>query len=176
MWMVINLDAAFARYTGDLGAVAGKIPRLTSDALNEAGDKVRTIVRRSLREQTGVRLAGSITKRTSSKRAGPGHLVYEIHGTGSGMPIAEFPVKAGKGGPVVASPWGRSRAFKRSFKSPARGLLRARLGAGRLPIRSLRGPAVSKEIVKGETLATFDAQAAPMVEQMVVKRLGRLFG
>ena len=172
--ITVSFDHALDRYGDRLQAFAKQLPRLAADSLNEAGDLERTQVRRSLRHQTGVKAYGSITKRTSSHRASPGHLQYDILGAGKGMPITEFPVKAGAHKPVTAQPWGVSHTFARSFQTSAQGLYRARLGPKRFPIQSLNGPSVAKEIVKGETAAGFEATAAVTLDRILIKRLGRL--
>lgn len=174
MRIMVSADAGLARYAGLLAAIPAKAKQAFAQGLNEGGDLERTQVRRTLREQTGVKAAGSITRRTSTRRAYAGRLEYDVDGAGKGMPIKEFPVSASARGPVTATPWGVAHRFKRSFKTTGQGLLRARLGARRMPIRALYGPAVSKEIVKDETAAEWQAKAAPTVERMVFKRLGRL--
>lgn len=174
MRIMVSADAGLARFAGLLAAIPGKAKQAFAQGLNEGGDLERTKVRRTLREQTGVKAYSSITKRTATRRAYPGRLEYDVDGTGKGMPIKEFPVSASTRRPVTAQPWGVAHTFKRSFKTSGKGLLRARIGGSRMPIRALYGPAVSKEIVKGETAAEWQSHAAPTVERMVVKRLGRL--
>lgn len=172
--IMVSADAAIGRFAALLAAVPAKAKQAFAQGLNEGGDLERTKIRRVLREQTGVKLAGSITKRTATRRAYAGRLEYDVDGTGKGMPIKEFPVSASARRPVTAQPWGVAHTFKRSFKTSGQGLLRARIGASRMPIRALYGPAVSKEIVKDASAAEWQANAAPTVERMVIKRLGRL--
>lgn len=79
----------------------------------------------------------------------------------------------GKAG-VTARPWRVTHDFKRSFVD-AEGIFRARLpdqkrGKG----RKLYGPAAWKEIVRAETLATFQGQAPREMEAQVGKRLAKL--
>ncbi len=99
-------------------------------------------------------------------------LGFQITGFGKGLPIREFNVRVTSRG-VSATPWNRAHLFKRSFRSRITGRLVARLGKDRLPIRSLYGPSLAKEIVKGETLATWDEQL-PNFEGAVIRRLRRL--
>ena len=175
MRMAVTLDSGIARFASRLAGLSpDKVRRAGAEGLNEGGDKERTLVRRDLREQTGVKRYGSVLKRTRTRRATPSRLEYEIRGEGKGMPIDEFPVRASVGAPVAATPWGVPHRFKRSFKTSAKGLLRARRGSSRFPIRSLRGPSVAKEIVKDQTADGFEATAAPLVRAAVLKRLGRL--
>ena len=172
--MIVTVGREVETYASALRALPPKVQRAAVQGLNEGGDKTRTPVRRDLREQTGVKAYGSITKRTATKRAHPGRLVYEIIGTGKGMPIKEFPYRAAVRAPVTAQPWRVAHTFARSFKTSAKGLLRARRGPSRFPIRALYGPAVPKEIIKDRTAAGFEAHAAPNVERAVMRRLGRL--
>lgn len=172
--ITVSADAEIGRFASLLAAVPAKARQAFAQGLNEGGDLERTQVRRTLREQTGVKAYSSITKRTGTTRAHAGRLQYDVLGTGKGMPIKEFPVAASARRPVTAKPWGVPHTFKRSFKTSGQGLLRARLGAERMPIRALYGPAVSKEIVKDETAGEWQANAAPVVSRMVMKRLGRL--
>jgi hypothetical protein len=176
MEIKVTIGREFGLLGRGLADLAARSRKAMAEGLNEGGDKVRTQVRRDLKEQMNVKKYGAITSRTPSHKAGPGNLRYEIHGEGKGLPIDEFPVSSAVHRPVTARPWGVSHTFKRSFKTSARGLLRARLSSKRFPIRSLRGPAVSKEIVKDKTAAHFEAEAADTVERAVVKRLGRLMG
>lgn len=81
---------------------------------------------------------------------------------------------ASAGGPVTASPWGVAHTFERSFVTSKRGLLRARRGKSREPIRALFGPSPAKEIVKDQALATFEAAVPGIVEPTIMRRLIRL--
>ncbi len=175
MEIKVTIGRGFGLLGRSLSGLA-RAQRVMAEGLNEGGDKVRTQVRRDLKEQMNVKKYGAITSRTPSRKASPGNLRYEIQGEGKGLPIEEFPVRSAAHRPVTAQPWGVSHTFKRSFKTTGKGLLRARISSRRFPIRSLRGPAVSKEIVKDRTAAHFEAEAAGTVERAVVKRLGRLMG
>ena len=171
---MVSADAAIARFAGRIAAMPAQPRCAMVKGLNEGGDLERTKVRRDLREQMGVTKAGTVTKHTGSKRATAGDLTYEIRGTGKGLPIREFPVRSARGAPVTARPWAVTHKFARSFTTSAKGLLRARRGAARMPIRALRGPSPAKEIVKDQTAAGFMATASPLVMGAVVKRLGRM--
>ena len=175
MRIMVSADTAIGRFATLLAAVPAKAKQAFAQGLNEGGDLERTKVRRVLRDQTGVKAAGSITKRTRSRRAYAGSLVYNLDGTGKGVPINEVLVKASVGARVTAMPWGVRHDFgPRSFKSRRLGLLRRRVGLRRMPIEAFNGPSVAKEIVKDASAAEWQANAAPAVDRMVVKRLGRL--
>lgn len=148
-------------------------PTAIARGLNEGGDKVRTRVQRTLKQQTGVKAYKSITSRIKTKRAHAGGLSYQIIATGKGMPIKEFPVKASVHRPVTADVWAVAHTFERSFMTSAKGLLRARRGASRMPIRKLYGPALPKELGKGETPHAFYAAAAEYVPPAILKHLAK---
>lgn len=139
--------------------------------LADQGRKTTTIVRRTLKTQMNARRYGVVVQATSGFVQSDG-LGFQITGFGKGLPIREFNVRVtGRG--VSATPWNKHHLFKRSFRSRITGRLVARLGKDRLPIRSLYGPSVAKEIVKGETLAIWDDQL-PHFEGAVIRRLRRL--
>ncbi len=161
----------FAQRVHELGA---KGEAEMARGLNDAGDQVRTQVRRALKTQMGVISQSIVTNATGSINASPGRLVYAITGQGRGLPIKDFPVEASAGGPVTAEPWGVSHTFARSFVTSKRGLLRARRGTAREPIRTLRGPAPAKELVKDESAAVFEASIRAVVEPIVLRRLAPL--
>ena len=173
-----------------LEAQQGKVLRAISQGLNEGGDKVRTQVRRAMRQQTGLLRLNSVTKRERNVRAfatglapksgiGPSRgasLEYAV--VYSGKPPtkpAEFKtsVKTGPGGGVTVWMWNVAHKFKRSFQQKFRGGLRMRLGGSRLPVRAFDGPNLAKEAVKGDVAATFLAQSAALVPPMIEKRLAR---
>ncbi|ACL55637.1 hypothetical protein [Methylobacterium nodulans] len=174
MSLTVSVGAGLSGFATAIGTLPAKAQRAMAEGLNEGGDKTRTPVRRDLREQTNVLRYGTIVSRTKTRRAYPGHLEYAIDGTGKGLPIKEFPVRAAARSPVTAQPWGVAHTFARSFKTSAKGLLRARLGPERFPIRALYGPAIPKEIIKDRVAAHFEATAPGLVEAAVLKRLARL--
>lgn len=174
MRITVSVGSGIAGFAARVAALPVQARRAMVQGLNEGGDLERTDARRNLKGQTGVKRYGAIVSRTKSRRAHDGDLAYHIDGLGKGMPIQEFPVSAAKRGPVTAKPWAVVHRFKRSFRTSGKGLLRARIGANRMPIRALYGPAVSKEIVQGETVADFQGTAAARVERTVMKRIVRL--
>lgn len=149
-----------------------------SRGLNEGGDLVRTQVRRSMKEQTGLLKLQSVTKRQRTLRAVPGASpTYTILFSGKPTTKAsEFRVRVatGKGGGVTVWLWNSAHKFKRSFKQLIKGGLRMRLDAARLPIRGFDGPNLAKEAVKGDVATTFMVSAAAIVPETIAKRLARL--
>ena len=168
------------RLKRDLAAMRAKAPLAIARGLNEGGDKVRTQVRRAMREQTGLLRLRSVTDRQRTIRAFAGALSYSI--VFAGKPSTKpdefsLAVKRGKGGGVTVRMWGVPHRFQRSFQIPGRGAgggLRMRLGGERFPIRGFDGPNLAKEATKGQVAPTFLAGARLLVEPMIIKRIARL--
>ena len=79
--------------------------RAFSRALNSEGNKVRTQVRRALRQQTGAK-AGLINSETRTIRSSFANLSYTIEARGDYLGLSHFsPRQFGYG--VRAKPWGR---------------------------------------------------------------------
>ena len=175
-------------------AAPGRLERALHDGVRAAGDKTRTVVRKSLHQQMGTKRYGTIVAATRSFI--PGLMTYVIEGRGKGLPIIEFPVRGGRAkgrtwhdqprdpagqfGPlppsdigfVTARPWRVAHNFKRSFVA-ADGTYKARL-PGSTRTRKLYGPSVAKEIVKDATLAAFETTAPREMEVQIVRRLARI--
>ena len=81
------------------------------------------------------------------------------------------PVGAG----VSASPWGKSRAFDRSFVHPTKGPVMIRV-AGKRAVRKLFGPSVAKEIDQGQSLAAFEATGIRELARILPEKIDRLIG
>lgn len=86
-----------------------------------------------------------------------------------------LPKDDGKGA-VSAMSWGVAHNFKRSFVNANGKFVAALPGAEgkRVGIRMLRGPAPWKELVKDQTLATFEAKAPALMDREVGIKLARL--
>lgn len=152
-----------------VAALPPKIVRVQVQSAPEAGDKVRTDVRRGLKEVTGVRRYSDITERVVSRTPTAGR--YVIIARGPGLPIAAFRVR-NVGGAVEADPWGVDRVFKRSFFL-ASGPGRARLTGHHKPIRKLYGPNLAKELLKGGMADRFYASVRRNLLPVIEKRLAR---
>ena len=175
-------------------ASPGRLERALHEGVRSAGDKSRTVVRKSLHQQMGTKRYGTIVAATRSFIPAP--MTYVIEGSGKGLPIIEFPVRrsrakgrtwrnqprdgAGRFGPlppsdigfVTARPWRVEHNFKRSFVA-ADGTFKARL-PGSTRKRKLFGPSVAKEIVKDATRAAFETTASREMDLQIGKRLARI--
>lgn len=176
----IKIDrAGFAKLEAQLARAKREIAPAIARGLNEGGDLTRTRVFHALQKQSGLLRYGSVTSRASTQRAYPTQLDYIIHvrGKPSTKPN-EFPTKVikGRGGGVDVKFWGVDHLFARSFQQKFKGGLRARLGAGREPVRGFDGPNLAEEAAKGETPKVFLEQAARVVEPAIIKHLIRALG
>jgi hypothetical protein len=79
------------------------------------------------------------------------------------------------GAGVSASPWGRSRAFERSFAHPTKGPVMIRV-AGKRAVRKLFGPSVAKEIDQGQSLVAFEATGIRELARLLPEKIDRLIG
>ena len=163
----IHFEAAVAR----LGAQAAT--RAFNRALNSEGNKVRTQVRRALRQQTGAK-AALINRETRSIRSTFSNLTYTIEARGDYLGLSHFSPRQFAYG-VRAKPWGRWQRFARAFLvgSLANNAF-VREGSARLPIRKMFGPAIPKEMVQDATRDAFDAaqpdvlaEATRQIEQLL---------
>ena len=173
MQIVITLsDQTIAGFSERLKATPAKVKTELGRGLQDGGRKLMTQVRRALKEQMNVRRYGVIVQ-GSKGILNRGALSYTIAGYGKGLPIREFSTRVtGKG--VWSDPWGNGRVFARSFQQRRKGGLVARRGPDRFPLQSLRGPSLAKELVKGQSLDTWQSGVAAFVAPAIVKRLRKL--
>jgi hypothetical protein len=146
--------------------------RAFSRALNSEGNKVRTQVRRALRQQTGAK-AGLINSETRTIRSSFANLSYTIEARGDYLGLSHFsPRQFGYG--VRAKPWGRWQRFESAFLvgSLANNAF-VREGRSRLPIKKMFGPAIPKEMVRDATRDAFEA-AQPEVLAEATRQLQML--
>jgi hypothetical protein len=146
-----------------------RLPLAIARGLNEGGEQVRKQVQRSLWKQTGATNYSSITRRVRVLPAASGTLSYFIVVAGRPvMKISEFKWSAGAKG-VQANVWGVNHLFKRSFMVD--GGFKARLGRDRLPIRTLYGPNLAKELSRGATPEVFASSARAIIPPALLKQI-----
>ncbi|MHC0055329.1 hypothetical protein [Actibacterium sp. D379-3] len=163
----IHFEAAAAQ----LGEQAAT--RAFNRALNNEGNKVRTQVRRALRQQTGAK-AALINRETRSIRSTFSNLTYTIEAQGDYLGLSHFSPRQFAYG-VRAKPWGRWQRFDSAFLvgSLANNAF-VREGNARLPIKKMFGPAIPKEMVQDATRDAFEAaqpdvlaEATRQIEQLL---------
>lgn len=135
--------------------------------IDKAGNKTKTAVKRAVAVQAGVKVGkvgGVISSRTTLGHGGA--IVrgeYEIVCRDVTLSLKEFSPRSDKHG-IIANPWGRRQYFRHAFFGPGghvfmRMTKNTRRGPrpthSQLPIRKLWGPAIPKEMVKGEAEQTF---------------------
>ena len=165
---------SLAQYAEKVGQLGQKADIELQRGLNAGGDVVRTNIRRAIKEQTSVVSAKLVGTLVQSVPASVGALRYTIGSSGRGLPIRDFAFMASPGQPVTAIVWGVPITFQRSFMTSKKGLLRARTGEASKPIRALYGPSIAKELVKGQSLKTFEHAVREIVEPIVSARIARL--
>ncbi|AZG75983.1 hypothetical protein [Methylocystis rosea] len=146
-------------------------------AIDEVGSKTKTQVTRAVAKQAGVKYGAARGVIVSRQALGRGQGEYKIIAHDVTLSLKEFsPKQTAKG--VSAAPWGKRSVFPHTFIGPnGHVFAREMVGnqrAGRLPISKLFGPAIPKELVKGETEATFYRVSAKLFDQAVEKWLTRV--
>ena len=146
--------------------------RAFNRALNSEGNKIRTLVRRSLRQQTGAK-AALVSRETRVIRSSFSNLSYTIEARGEHLGLSHFsPRQFGYG--VRAKPWGRWQRFDGAFLvGSLSNNAFVREGRARLPIRKMFGPAIPKEMLKDATRDAFEA-AQPDVLAEATRQIARL--
>lgn len=165
-------DANLAAFTRMLQlAGEGKARRALADALNRAGEKGRTEIRRALVKQTGLRY-GWVSKGMKTRRAYPGRLEYTISQSGDETNLNLFKASQRAFG-VQASPWSRTAMFRGAFLVPKWGRkVYQRTGSARHPVKQLWGPNTGREVIKHESRQAFEnipSNLQPAIERVLIK-------
>lgn len=173
-----ELVAVRVDFSKDLAALfekAGlKTPYAVGRAIDEVGNKTKTIVIRSVAKQAGVKYGKAKGVINARQAMGAGGGQYEIVARDVTLSLKEFGPRATKKG-VSAAPWGKRRVFPHTFLGP-NGHVFVRLGKARLPIKKLFGPNIPKEMVKDETEAAFFRASGEMLGPALEKWLLRQIG
>lgn len=144
-------------------------------ALNHTGDKVHTIVVRTLAKQIGapqhvIKKYGKISK----IRASNATLTYMIRCNGGPIPLKHFRAYQTRKG-VSAAPWNNRKTYKSGFiVASLGGHAFWRTGRARLPIERIAGPNVPKEMVKDETAAAFQATTSTQLPPRIAHEIRAL--
>lgn len=204
MRIEIQTDAILARFGAAIDMMSTKARQEMARGLARGGEKLRTPVRRALKEQTSVKRYGTIVANTRGW-LDAGALQYTIEASGKGLPLSEFPHKASRSkrlalrwsakehwrlqkrdgsGRFSALPAMNDSGVSATMWLKKRGFARSFVHPERGPLmqrvpgkRSLRkiyGPSLPKELTIGRTAETFQRQARSMVIDEIEKRLQRL--
>ena len=141
-------------------------------AMNHEGRKAFTAVKRELRKQTGIK-AGDISRGVSFRSAFRNRLQVVIRATGTPYSLKYFGARQFSYG-VRAKPWGKSRRFEGAFIVGSLGghvfhnTGGPNLRSGRdNAIEKMWGPAIPTEMVKGASLAAFEANTDGIADRAV---------
>lgn len=153
MPVVLRIDAS------DLGDMAKAFRYVSLEArdkilyraLNRTGDQAFTAVKRVLSKETGLKI-GRVARALNKRKAFTGRLAYEIVARGGFLKITagNFGARQVRRG-VSHRAWGRRQTAQGAFIPSGYSVAFKRLGRERLPIRALYGPAIPREMVRGES-------------------------
>jgi hypothetical protein len=142
----------------------GLARRAFSMAMNKEGRKSFTAVKRALVQQTSIKMS-MVAASTKFVSAGPNRLETRIDGSGSAIPLIQFSPSAGPVG-VSATVWGRRQTYPHTFFAYGQSGVFKRLSPKRFPIQTVYGPAIPVELVKDESLATFEEGVGNIVAEV----------
>lgn len=149
---------------------SGMAKKVFSRAMNSEGRKSYTAVKRAVAKQTSIK-TGDVARSMSFINASVNTLETKIIGKGRHFPLSYFGAKQFSFG-VRAKVWGSFHKYPHAFTVAAYGgNVYKRLSAKRFPIKQLWGPAIPVEMVKDETLDTWQ-QGVPRVMDEAMRLLG----
>lgn len=149
--------------------------RIIYRALNRTGDQSFTAVKRVLAKETGLKV-GRVAAALKKTRAGPGLLTYQIDARGGYLTVTKgnFGARQTRKG-VSHSAWGRRTLADGAFIPNGHSVAYKRVGKGRYPIRALYGPAIPKEMIRGESDNAIRAKIATVFIPRVLHETNRSF-
>ncbi|MBX9738686.1 MAG: hypothetical protein K2X62_01360 [Beijerinckiaceae bacterium] len=204
MRIEIRTDAIFARFGAAIDMMSANARQEMARGLARGGEKLRTPVRRALKEQTSVKRYGTIVANTRGWRDASA-LTYTIEASGKGLPLSEFPHKASRS-KRLALRWSAKEHWRLQKRDGSgrfgvlpgmndtgvsatmwmkkRGFVRSFVHpqrgplmqrvAGKKGMRKIYGPSLPKELTIGRTAQTFQRLARSIVMDEIEKRLARL--
>lgn len=171
--IIKELDQTLVKYHAMIQRVGERdAARAFAAALNHEVAKSHTAVKKALQHQTGIP-KGTIASSMSLKKASTKNLVAVIEGRGRALPLKLFSARQFKYG-VAAKPWGRKQKFPGAFIIKSyEGNVFHRTSRKRGPLEGMFGPSIPKEMVKDETLQTFE-QSGNAVMDRAMHELSRI--
>jgi hypothetical protein len=159
-------------------------------AVNHTGDKAKTVVIRTLAEQTGLKQK-VIRKAVKVKRANYSSLEYVMTTRGGDISLKFFGARETRRG-VSAAPFGQRRVFPGTFMKGGRfpnrvtasrlnGHVYRRTGSGRGPLEFVdSGVVIPAEMVRGATASAFtglvERDLPPRVMHEIMRLVPGVFG
>ncbi len=173
MIVIRERDDVRRNYEAALRLVGSRTANLAfSRALNRTGRPTFTAVKRALRNQSDIP-RGLVDAGVTFKPATSKALQTVITGRGPYLPLRLFGARQFAYG-VRAKVWGKHQQYRSAFiVHKFAGGAYKRLTPRRFPIRQLYGPSVGKELVKDQSLSTFEA-SMPNVSARAMHELKRL--
>jgi hypothetical protein len=183
-------DDTLAEYGDDLERLRREFPKVLPRIVNQAGNKAKTQVIRSLTKQTGLPRK-TIVKAVQVGAAGGKRHSYEMVTRGGNIRLKYLNPKETRPG-VVAKPFGKRQLFRGAFMYGGRfpnrhggkfdGHVMRRIGYGKrsdggvgwklTQVRS--GMFIPTEMTTGATLAAFERTAGPLLRQRVDAAIKKL--
>ena len=163
--VIKDLDQTRVRYEAMVQRVGeGSAALAFSRALNHEGRKSFTAVKRALRKQTGIppfMITAAMAFRSSSRR----NLRTIISGSGKELPLSLFkPAQFSYG--VRARVWGKHQIYRSAFIIASYGgNVFHRTSKKRFPVEQMFGPSIPKEMVKDQTLETFERSGNAIMDR-----------
>jgi hypothetical protein len=163
--VIKDLDQTRVRYEAMVQQVGeGNAALAFSRALKHEGRKTFTAVKRALRKQTDIppaMITASMAFRSSSKR----NLRTIISGSGRELPLRLFKPSQFSYG-IRAKVWGRYQTYRSGFiVAKYDGNVFHRTSSKRFPIQKMFGPSIPKEMLKDETLETFERSGNAIMDR-----------
>lgn len=168
-----DLDQTRIRYEAMVQKLGERDANLIfARALTKEGGKSFTAVKKALLEQTGIpkgTIAGSMKFRRATRK----NLQTIISGSGSELPLSLFKPSQFSYG-VRAKVWGKHQTYRSAFiVAKYGGNVFHRTSRQRFPIQKMFGPSIPKEMVKDQTLETFE-QSGNAVMDRAMHELSRI--
>lgn len=186
-------DRELFRFAERIVQLNERFPKVIPQEVNRVGARVKTLVIRNLRTQTGLKRDVIVRAMGNPIKAGSGRFSYTMTTHGGFIRLKYFnPRETRKG--VVARPFGKRKIFDSTFMKGGRfptrvdvkgfdGQVMRRIKGekvewnGRMVTKLVRvrsGVRIPDEMVQGNTRKVFDAMAAPLLKQRIEAVLDRL--
>lgn len=139
------------------------VPRAAAIAINRTAASVATEASRVIAAETGLGVR-EVRQRFRLRLAEKYRLLASVTALPYSPNVKRFAARPGKVG-ASAAPWRRRRTMRRTFLMPS-GNVVVRKGKERFPVKSIRGPSVRLEFMKGYAL---DAMRRKVAERFPVE-------
>lgn len=153
----ISVETDISEALKYLNGLAGDADRAAAIAINRTAASVATEASRVIATETGFGVR-EVRERFRLRLADRYKLEASITALPYSPNVRRFQARPGKAG-ASAAPWRRRRTMRHTFLMPS-GSVVARKGKSRFPIKTIRGPSVRLEFMKGYALAAMRRKVA----------------